>query len=226
MTTYFLIQNLNVSEDEIMGRSQTLFDHKGKWKREASLWMLNIFPLTMSDVFSVVLGWHGQWGYHPSPQSACYLPFGNSNCRSVQSGLGQQYFGLNTVLVHMFLELGWWNKSKGPLCIWFEGSPCLRKGLFPSATPAAGGWFQSPLCSSAPEAPERTGFPHTLESFTFFIFFWLLKLGRKANTWLTQLQEWQENEFRLSHLLLNWTRDHHWCSEKAAAEIQQGGLHQ
>lgn len=30
MTTYFLIQNLNASEDEIMGRPQTLLDHKGK----------------------------------------------------------------------------------------------------------------------------------------------------------------------------------------------------
>ncbi|XP_023604890.1 guanylate cyclase soluble subunit beta-2-like [Myotis lucifugus] len=38
MTTYFLIQNLNASEDEIMGRPQTLLDHKGK-PREASLWV-------------------------------------------------------------------------------------------------------------------------------------------------------------------------------------------
>ncbi|XP_019506374.1 PREDICTED: guanylate cyclase soluble subunit beta-2-like [Hipposideros armiger] len=36
MTTYFLIQNLNASEDEIMGRPQTVLDHKGKQKREAS----------------------------------------------------------------------------------------------------------------------------------------------------------------------------------------------
>lgn len=33
MTTYFLIQNLNASEDEIMGRSQTLLHHEGEPKR-------------------------------------------------------------------------------------------------------------------------------------------------------------------------------------------------
>uniref|UniRef100_A0A8C6QJK7 guanylate cyclase n=1 Tax=Nannospalax galili TaxID=1026970 RepID=A0A8C6QJK7_NANGA len=42
MTTYFLIQNLNATEDEIMGRAKTLADHKGKHERE-TLSLLNIY---------------------------------------------------------------------------------------------------------------------------------------------------------------------------------------
>uniref|UniRef100_A0A8D2EHN0 guanylate cyclase n=1 Tax=Theropithecus gelada TaxID=9565 RepID=A0A8D2EHN0_THEGE len=43
MTTYFLIQNLNATEDEIMGRSKTPLDHKGKQKREALPLVLSSF---------------------------------------------------------------------------------------------------------------------------------------------------------------------------------------
>uniref|UniRef100_G1QUQ7 guanylate cyclase n=1 Tax=Nomascus leucogenys TaxID=61853 RepID=G1QUQ7_NOMLE len=43
MTTYFLIQNLNATEDEIMGRSKTPLDHKGKQKREALSLVLSSF---------------------------------------------------------------------------------------------------------------------------------------------------------------------------------------
>uniref|UniRef100_A0A2K6GRA9 guanylate cyclase n=1 Tax=Propithecus coquereli TaxID=379532 RepID=A0A2K6GRA9_PROCO len=43
MTTYFLIQNLNATKDEIMGRPTTPLDHKGKQKREVLSLMSNAF---------------------------------------------------------------------------------------------------------------------------------------------------------------------------------------
>jgi guanylate cyclase soluble subunit beta len=44
MTTYFLIQNLNATEDEIMGRPKTRLDHKGKQIRVVLPSALMIFP--------------------------------------------------------------------------------------------------------------------------------------------------------------------------------------
>ncbi|MBZ3890617.1 Guanylate cyclase soluble subunit beta-2, partial [Sciurus carolinensis] len=55
MTTYFLIQNLKATEDEIMGRVKTPPIHKGKPKRDASSLTLGIFPLYTSDVSGVDL---------------------------------------------------------------------------------------------------------------------------------------------------------------------------
>uniref|UniRef100_A0A8C5XXI8 guanylate cyclase n=1 Tax=Microcebus murinus TaxID=30608 RepID=A0A8C5XXI8_MICMU len=43
MTTYFLIQNLNATKDEIMGRPITPLDHKGKQKRMVLSLMSNTF---------------------------------------------------------------------------------------------------------------------------------------------------------------------------------------
>jgi guanylate cyclase soluble subunit beta len=44
MTTYFLIQNLNATEDKIMGRPKTRLDHKGKQIRVVLPSALMIFP--------------------------------------------------------------------------------------------------------------------------------------------------------------------------------------
>ena len=45
MTTYFLIRNLEASEDEIMGKPQARLDSEGKQEREAS-------SILLLDVFS------------------------------------------------------------------------------------------------------------------------------------------------------------------------------
>lgn len=49
MTTYFLIRNLHASEDEIMGRPQSLPDRKGEHKGKATSQWWIFFPLTTTS---------------------------------------------------------------------------------------------------------------------------------------------------------------------------------
>lgn len=71
MTTYFLIRNLHASEDEIMGRPQSLPDRKGEHKGKATSQWWIFFPLTTtSDVFSVALKHAGS-----ARMSSVHTPF-------------------------------------------------------------------------------------------------------------------------------------------------------
>uniref|UniRef100_A0A2K5DMW3 guanylate cyclase n=1 Tax=Aotus nancymaae TaxID=37293 RepID=A0A2K5DMW3_AOTNA len=58
MTTYFLIQNLNATEDEIMGRPKTPRDHKGKQKREALSLVLRSFSTNYFRYVQCLQGQH------------------------------------------------------------------------------------------------------------------------------------------------------------------------